>query len=306
MGWAELNHRMAARRLLTYADVDACGIPRSTFDDRTRREGWPDRPYPGVMPVPGTVLDPVDRIHAAVLSVRGQVWVGGMAALHLHGLLETPPTQTLLWVPAAQRGRTSRTRRVRRSSLLGDTACWTVAGIPVVSPAWALHDVAGETTLDRLRSLAIDARFAGLVDDHELAEVIARDRRFAGRARYARVADDLRSDGSDSGFEFRTRDRLAAVGLAPDEGQERLATPGRPRDIDLPYARYRVGIECLGLRYHGRADLDRDAERTNDIAVLDEWLILHLTYRMQFGPAWTRFLARLRGALEARGFRSPA
>lgn len=302
MGWHELNQLIAGTRLLTYADVDACGIPRSTFDDRTRREGWPDRPYPGVIATPGPRLDRRERIRAATLSIRGPVWVGGLSALYLHGVVDAPPTRTLLWVPVGQRASSSRVRQVRRSTLLTAEDSEPVDGIPVVPAAWALHDVAGATTHERLRNLAIDARFKGVMSEEDPVQVLRRDGRFAGRASYQLVVEDLRSDGSDSGFEFTTRDRLTAEGLPPDDAQARLWTPGRPRDVDIAYADYKVGLECEGLRYHGRDEQDRDAERSNDIAVLDEWLLLHLTFRMQFGDAWGRVLARLRRALGARGY----
>lgn len=291
----------ASKRMLTYADVDAAGLARSTFDDRARSESWPARPYPGVIVPPGPPLSPRERIEAAVRSVSGEAWVGGYAALYLHGVVDQAPTQTLLWVPVSHRGASSRTRLVRRTSLLAAKDSIRVDGLPTVRAAWALRDVAGATTLDRLRNLAIDARFAGVLGAPDLDWVVGQDRRFGGRARLAEVAADLRDDGSDSGFEFRSRDRLTAEGLPPDPRQKRLWTPGRPRDVDLPYDDFGVGVECVGLHYHGRDQLDADAERDNDIAARGGYVILKLTYRMQYGPAWERFVGRLEQVLVCRG-----
>lgn len=301
MGWAQLQQVAATKRILTYADVDASGVPRSTFDDRARDEKWPSRPYPGVIVLPGPPLSPQERIEAAVRSVAGEVWVGGHAALFLHGVIEHPPTQTLLWVPTSHRGAASRTRLVRRTGLLTANDAIRIGGLPTLQAAWALRDVAGETSLGRLRNLAIDARFAGVLGGPDLDWVVARDRRFGGRSRLVQVADDLRGDGSDSGFEFRTFDRLSAEGLAPDRKQKRLWTPGRPRDVDIAYDRYGVGVNCEGLAYHGRDQLDADAERDNDIAALGGYVVLKLTWRMQFGSAWERFVDRLERVLVSRG-----
>ncbi|MBW3620476.1 MAG: hypothetical protein KY461_09540, partial [Actinobacteria bacterium] len=301
MGWAEFHQLTATRRVLTWADVDACGIARSTFDDRSRTEGWPARPYPGVIVPPGPPLTPRQRIEAAVRSVTGEVWVGGHAALFLHGVIDRPPTQTLLWVPVSHRGATSRTRLVRRTSLLTAEDSLRIDGFPTVQAAWALRDVAGETSLERLRNLAVDARFKQVLGPPDLDWVVRKDRRFAGRRCLAQVAEDLRDDGSDSGFEFRVFEELAAVGLAPDRKQKRLWTPGRPRDVDIAYDRYRVGVDCDGLAYHGRDQQDADAERDNDIAAHGGWVILKLTWRMQFGTKWTAFVDQLEHVLTARG-----
>lgn len=301
MGWAELQQLTATKRVLTYADVDACGLPRSTFDDRARNEKWPARPYPGVIVPPGPPLSPRERIEAAVHSVAGEAWVGGHAALFLHGVIGHPPTQTLLWVPVSHRGAPSRTRVVRRTKLLTAKDSLLVDGIPTLRAAWALRDVAGDANLERLRNLAIDARFAGVLGDRDLDWVVAKDRRFGGRSRLAQVAADLRDDDSDSGFEFRVCDRLTADGLPPDEKQKRLWTPGRPRDVDIAYSGYKVGVNCEGLAYHGRDQQDADAERDNDIAAHGGWVVLKLTYRMQYGARWQRFVDRLEGILVSRG-----
>lgn len=301
MGWAELQQVTATRRVLTYADVEAAGVARSTFDDRARNEHWPARPYPGVIVPPGPPLAPRERIQAAVLSIAGDAWVGGHAALFLHGVIDQPPTQTLLWVPVSHRGATSRTRLVRRTSLLTAKDTLLIDGLPTVQAAWALRDVAGETNLDRLRNLAIDARFKEVLGGPDLDWVVAKDRRFGGRSRLAQVADELRDDGSDSGFEFRIFDRLTVEGLAPDAKQKRLWTPGRPRDVDIAYDRYRVGVNCDGLAYHGRDQQDADAERDNDIAAHGGYVVLKLTWRMQFGAKWTAFVDQLERVLIARG-----
>lgn len=307
MGWDDLFELARRNRVVTYADAAACGISRSTLDDVARRQGWPPRPQPGVLLAPGGQIDEFVRITAAFRSLPEAVGVGGDTALFLHGLQSAAPTQTLVWVPDGHVGVERRTRKVRRTSLLTRKDCTEVAGIPTVLPAWAMRDVAGARSVPALRNLAIDARFRGLLAEGSLDEVLGRDRRFVGRRRYAEVADDLRADGSDSGFEFSVRDRLVSARRPPDAGQERLWTPGRPRSIDLPYRDPKVGVECLGWRYHSDRDqLDRDAERNNDIAAAGGWLILQLTWGMQWGEPWRRFLSRLDRALASRGWTPPA
>lgn len=307
MGWDDLFDRARRNRVITYADARECGISPSTLDDVARRQGWPPRPHPGVLLPPAAHVDELVRITAAFRSVRTAVAIGGDAALFLHGLLPAAPTQTLVWTPEGHVGVERRTRKVRRTSLLTADDIVEVAGVPTVLPAWAMRDVAGARTVAALRNLGIDARFRGLLTEESMDEVLRRDRRFTGRPRFAEVAGDLRGDGSDSGFEFSVRDRLVVAHRPPDAGQERIWTPGRPRDVDLPYRDRKVGIECLGWRYHSDRDqLDRDAERNNDIAAAGGWIILQLTWGMQWGTPWRRFLARLDRALISRGWTPPA
>lgn len=301
MGWAELHQRTGGQRFFTYADADACGVARSSVDGRARRERWPTRPHPGVIVSPGPPLSDHERIHAAVVSAGAGAVVGGRSALFLYGLIDRAPSRTQLWVPPPNRARPDAGRIIRRTTLLRPDDVVRVAGLPALRFPWVLRDLAGARSLERLRYLALDGRFTGLLPSGSLAAVIERDRRFRGRGNLAQLHEDLAGDGSDSGFEFTTRDRLDAAGIPPDIGQAQLWTPGRPRRIDLPYGDQKVGVECLGLAYHRtRAQLDADAERANDIASLGSWLILQMTWTMQFGAAWDRFLTRLRLALTSR------
>ncbi|MBW3657752.1 MAG: hypothetical protein KY457_03875 [Actinobacteria bacterium] len=60
-------------------------------------------------------------------------------------------------------------------------------------------------------------------------------------------------------------------------------------------------------RYHsGRAQLDRAAERNNDVVVAGRRLLLQLAWGMPWGAPWQRFLARLDHALTSRGRTPPA
>jgi hypothetical protein len=301
MGWSELHQCAAGRRFVTYAEAEACGVPRSTLDARAHREKWPPRPHPAVVVLPGPPLTQRETIQAAVASVGEHAVVGGQSALWLHGLLDRPPSRTELWVPPPYHARSDAGRIVRRTSLLTPDDTVDVQGIATLAFPWVMRDLAGRRSLERLRYLALDGRFAGLLPDGALDPVLERDHRFRGRAALAQVAADLLGDGSDSGFEFSMRDRLADRGLPPDEGQHELWTPGRPRSIDLPYLGPEVGVECVGLAYHrSRAQLESDAERANDIAAVGSWPILQCTWPMQFGRAFDRFVDRLQRAIASR------
>ena len=303
MGWNELFTVGARYGVVTYEDARRCGVSTSSLDTRAAREVWPARPYPGVIVLPGRQLDDRGRIYAALRSVRAAVAVGGAAALHLHGLLDAPPQQTDLWVPLRHRGVSTADRRIRRSKILRPSDLLLVDGLPTVRPAWAVRDVAGSHDLDQLRNFLIDGRFRRQIELDEVRDVLRRDTRAPGRAKLVRAVDELADDGSDSGFEFRTRGRVEDEGYRPDPGQLELWTPGGTRRLDLPFEKYKAGVECHGFRYHGdRARFDADAERWNDVATLDGWVILHLTWSMQYGAAWHRFLARLDAVLTSRGY----
>lgn len=255
-----------------------------------------DRPFRGVVVVPGTDNVSLTRARAALGALQCDAALTGWSAAHLYGLIEAAPTEVHLLL----RHGASVTRR--DGLRLTETSAFPSRlrrrhDLPVVPGGRMLADLASTTHVDALRSLAIDARFQAILGHNDLDEEVAGRRRFPGRARLRRLADDLRDDSSDSGFEFHARDRLGEDGLAPDPGQHVLRVRGRERRIDLPWSQHLVGVECLGLAAHsGRRAFDEDAERRNDFAEDSTWTILELTWTT-FHTQWPQFVERLRRLL---------
>lgn len=304
MGWHELlahgvtHGGVVGRRCCPRA----ADVAPTTFDARAARERWTCL-APGVYLLPGYPLNNVRRTVGTALAVGPHAAVTGLSALGLHGLLRSPPTAVELLVPSGhQRSTLPRVRtHWSQSEFLGSTT--SISGIAVADVARSLADRAATAELSHLRAIAFDAVSHDLLRPDQLHRELEDRQRFPGRSRYRQLLDDLRGDGSQSGFEFDTRDQLIVAGLPPDPDQAEVATRTATRRIDIPYRRWGVGIECLGYAYHGSAAaLQRDASRANAIAALDEWLILRLTWRM-LHEQWEPFLRDLRDSLRRRGAR---
>ena len=281
----------ASHGVVAATDVRRAALPESTFRDWRRREKMP-RPHHAVTILPGWPETPAQRLAAAAAAVGPAAAITGWAAAHLRGLRSVPPTTTDVLAPHGASHRPHDHVRIIETVVFADEPLEEIDGIPVVSAARMLADLARDAELATLVELAIDLRRSGQLGSGDLDRQLLARRRFPGRARLRGLADLLRDDDSDSGFELRTRDRLARRGTPPDPGQLEVIVAGRRRRIDLPYADARVGIECVGLAFHGRDAFDGDADRRNDFAVDGRWRLLELTWRT-FLLGWDDFCARL-------------
>jgi len=191
---------------------------------------------------------------------------------------------------------------------------WVLPGFAVTPAARATAaaaSVGGEVALTGLTALAyldlralrgvgFDAVSRRLLTAQDIQRELDLRGRFPGRRDLRTLVRDLTGDGSESGFEFDARDRLTARGLPPLPDQPELATGQVHRRLDIAYEGD-VGIDCHSLRHHASpTDLESDAVRDNEIASLDRWLLLRLTFRM-FHLRWAPFEAQLRQCLAARG-----
>lgn len=271
----------------------------STFHDWRQREEF-ERPHHGVTLLPGFPATAEQRLAAAVAGIGDRCAVTGWSAAYLYGLRASAPSTTDLLAPHGVSHRHHSGVRVVETTVFDDEEVGRVDGIPVVSGARMLADLARDAHLSTLTELAIDLRRKGRLGASDIEREIAKRRRFPGRGRLRALADQLREDDSDSGFEHRTRDRLTRRGTPPDNGQLEVVVAGRRRRIDLPYASAGVGVECIGLAFHGRDAFDRDADRRNDFAEDGRWRLLELTWTT-FLLDWERFCTRLDRLLGRRG-----
>ncbi len=266
---------------------------------RLLRRDEVERPFRGVGVLAGADDPALTRARAALEAVPREALVTGWSAAHLHGLVDAAPTTVHLLMPHGASVTRRPGLRLSETSALPEPVQHR-HGIPLVPVARMLADLAATTTHDALLDLAVDARFARCLGRGDLDREVATRRRFPGRRRLRELAELLRDDTSDSGFEHTARARLTELGMAPDPGQHVVRLAGRDRRIDLPYATHRVGIECLGLVAHsGRNAFDADADRRNDFAEDGSWLILELTWTT-FHRQWEPFVDRLRRVMAKR------
>lgn len=285
------DHALPRHGVVTGDDLRATDVPASSFHAWRRREQL-SRPHHDVTVLPGAPRTVDQRIAIAVAAIGPPCAVTGWAAAYLHGVHSTAPTTIDVLVPHGSSPRAHEHVRVVETSVFEHERIEEVRSIPVVRPDRWLADLSPNTDLDVLVAKAIDLRGSGRLGATDLDRQLGRRRRFTGRRRFRTLADQLREDGSDSGFERRTRDRLTARGTPPDEGQLEVVVSGRRRRIDLPFGHAHAGIECRGFAYHDRDAFDQDAERHNDFVEDGRWRLLELTWTM-FLLDWDSFCARL-------------
>lgn len=270
---------------------------------KAQREGWP-HPYRGVVLVPGAPWDHLTDLTAAQAAVPPMAPARAQSAAWLFGLVSRPPARPQLLLPHAHQTRVP-VGLVRRSRHLSPDDTMRTSGVLTLTPAFWLISFASDVDGDRLLSHAIDARQRRLVDLTDVEARLETMPRIAGRRNLLRVLRRLRHDGSDSTFESRVRERLLEAGLAPSSAPAPVTiADGRTLHLDIVFPAARVAIECIGLIAHGsRQQLNRDARRENALALLDEWLVLKLTWD-RYQHDWDGFLRELWAALELRdGYR---
>ncbi len=301
MGWAELYEVARTRHHGAFAVRDAplVGLTADAVAARARRDPF-ERPYPGIIVVPGYPSDHRTQLAAVQLYAGESATASGLSAAWLYGLVQHPPARPHLLLPHARRAQPARTI-IRRSRCVGADDRTTIEGLSVLRLPFLLLALAPHASPDTLCGLAFDARQRGLLQIDELGARLATVGALPGRARVERVLAELARDGSDSVFEARVRDRLRAAGLKPSSAPLPVSLPdGRTVHHDIAFPAERVAIECLGfIAHHSRRQLDRDAARDNRIALSGEWLVLKLTWD-RFRRDWDGFLGDVRSALAAR------
>ncbi|MGI8575461.1 MAG: type IV toxin-antitoxin system AbiEi family antitoxin [Egibacteraceae bacterium] len=267
---------------------------------RAEREAW-RHPYPGVVCVPGSSWNHKTQLAAVQQHLGPRAAAGGQSAAWLYGLVPRAPSRPHLLLPHAQRVKTDGIF-VRRSRHVEDQDRIALDGLSVLTPTFWSISMAATTDGESLRASIIDLRQRRRL---VLARVWSRLETLPhvpGRRRLLRILTQLDADGSDSVFEFQVRRRLEDIGVYPAAAPWRVVVAGgRAVHLDIAFVRERVAIECIGFIAHSsRSQLNSDARRENALAMMNEWLILKLTWD-RFLHDWEGFVRELRAALAARG-----
>lgn len=301
MGWAEL-YAVAREQHGVFATRNApsVGLTSAAVRARAARDGLL-RPYAGTIVVPGTTVDHRTWLAAAQLHLGPEAAAADVSGAWLHGLAQRPPTFPQLLLPHARRTSAPRLA-VHRSRFVTDEDRMRVDGISVLRLPFLLLAMAPRAGVDALLGFAIDGLQRNLFQTAELADRLGAVGAMPGRQRVELVLAHLLRDRSDSRFESLVRDALRAAGLRPTTGPHRVIAPdGRAVHLDIAFPAHRVAVECQGFGAHrSRAQLERDTLRDNTIALLDDWIVLRLTWTM-WRSAWDAFLARLVALLAGRG-----
>lgn len=268
--------------LIERGQAEKCGVSLRALNQRADREGW-ERPHLGVLALPGSIDSPERRILAAVLAVQDEAWATRWTAAYLWGLTDRLRVPVTVVVPHTHRKARLDGVHTLRSRHLAPEDVTIRAGIPCVTSARLLTDLAPVEPLGTIRALAIDARQKRLLDLEAMAELCAR---FDGSAvhRHLRVVSrELLSQAErvDSELERRTRALLRRAGLPmPYPEPFPVQIDGRViARVDIAWPAWKVGVECDGFRYHSqRADLDRDSRRQNRLLGWG-WRLVRVTWQ---------------------------
>ena len=282
----------------------AAGIPRSTFDDRVRREAWA-RPFPAVAVPPSVAVDMKVRARAAALWLGDDAVVTGWSALHLRGVVDEPPVRVHLVVSPGRRRPGRHDVHVIRSRTLLPTDHEPLGGISVARAPRAMLDAAGGLGRERLRGWLIDGRQRGLL---VVGEVLARAMltpSAAGRGRLLAACRDVDASGADSALAAEVEVRLRAAGFELDVPPRTVPVPGRVLHPDLTVRGLPVAIEVDGFGSHAsQRGLDLDQRKHNAYA-LAGWTVLRIGWA-RLTRDWVGFLAELRAAVARAAGTEPA
>lgn len=280
------------------------GVPRTTFADHVRREGW-ERPFPGVAVLPGARLDHRVRARAAALAVGAGAVVTGPSALHLHGIVDEPPVRVDLVVGATRRARELDKVRIARSRTLREDDHAEHDGVRVAGPPRAVLDAARRAGTSQLRGWLTDGRQRRLLDVAEVAGRAARAVSARGRGRVLAACAEVGASGADSILVAEVERRLLAEGFHIDVPPRAVEVVGRTLHPDLTLCGLPVGIEVDGFGTHSsRAALDIDQRKHNAYALVG-WVMLRVGWT-RMSQDWDGFVSELRAAVRVASTRAAA
>jgi len=299
-----VDHVAAAQEgILTAAQLDAIGIPRSTLKGRIRTGGPWRRVLPGIYLVMPGVLTTAQRDRAALLFAGPEAILTGASALRRHGIRYRPDEETIHVLISHARQRKSagfvsieRTQRLPSPVLIDSFA--------VAPVARALVDAARRVTARQTtRAFALEAIQRGLTNA-ELLDAELKHAQRRGTALIREVAAEARS-GVRSAPEAEVRAAVLQSGLPTPLWNPGLFLPSGAflAQPDGLIEASMVAIEVDSREHHSQDDgwehtLERDTDLSNEGLI-----VVHvIPRRFRRNPSET--LNRLRRAHE-RGLARP-
>jgi very-short-patch-repair endonuclease len=265
----------------TWAQARACGFGKATVSRRVRGGQW-DKPHPGVYVLASASRTRALRFWTAVLAVGNGAVLSHESAASEHGARGLPTAPVTLTAAHGSHHRLNGlfvhqiddvVRRHRTS----------VDGLPVVTAARAVIDLASRLDLARLGDVADDLVQARATSWPAIAAVFSDVVRPGkpGMATLAALLADRCGEAvpAQSQLERALFTALAAGGLPAPARQARLPGRGQIRGlVDGAYLDAKIVIEADGRTYHSRlADMRRDRQRDGQV-VMAGWVPLRFVY----------------------------
>jgi very-short-patch-repair endonuclease len=205
---------------------------------------------------------------SALLAVGDDAALSHFSAAILWGLLAPGSGDGQIHVVAPRERRVSPAGvAVHRSRMLERRDVWTREGLPVVSPARALLDIA-PVAGDRQLELAVDR---GLVDrvlkPAHVADILSRAGGHRGRARLAAVLE--RQTAGTTMTRSEAEERLLELIRSARLSQPVVNAKVGGYEVDFFWPHERFALEVDGYRYHSaRSVFERDRRKDNDLRKL--------------------------------------
>lgn len=265
MGYREIHEQAGRTGFTTTGQVRAAGVTDDAWWRHARGLGW--TPYHRGLWVPaGVALGYRQRVDAALTVVGGDVLVTGASALHLLGVIDQPPGNVELLLPAGRHVVLRSGVCIHRSTAFERVRYHQKGGFQIAAVPRALADHAAHGTLNGLcQHIATALRKRSCTLGLVGAELTMR-KRFPGR-RNLRLAHGLLSgEITHSGGERLARRLLRDAGHHPHPRPLVVEIAGRPAaEIDIPFADLLYGVEVDGP-HHLLADVAA-ADRARDRAL---------------------------------------
>jgi hypothetical protein len=236
--------------VVTRAQLLAAGLTVDEIRERLK-SGALLREYPGVYRVGHRAPSVEARYLAAVCACGANALLSGRAAGHLLGLLTTPPYMPEVTAPTERLVTGITTHRSRRRL---DGIVWR--GVPVVTPARTLIDLASVLAIDELARACHEAGIRFGTAPGEVEAMIGRQRGTGDLRRVLRGDVHVSLSKLERGF----------LALMQREGLPLPVTnrPAGGRYVDCRWVEKRLTVELDGYRYHSSRyawELDRRRER---------------------------------------------
>jgi hypothetical protein len=272
------------RALITRVQALQAGLTQAQITSLLRRGVWFEI-RPGVYAVAGAPASWEQMVLATVLATApesyashrtgGRLW--NIRYVELPGFIEVVKAIELKTRMSGVVG--------RRSKELFDADLTTRGGIPCVTAARALVDVAGTMTRTQLGKALDDLLRRKLCTLDDVRRCVGRLHAGPGRplrGMHRALAERWSGyDPGESDLETRAVRAIAAAGLPLPRQQHRMILGGKRVRIDLAYPELKIAIEVDSWEYHGqvRSQFDCDHIRRDDLVLL-QWAAFTFTSAM--------------------------
>jgi hypothetical protein len=285
-----VEQRLAVRAarhhgVVSRSEAVAAGVTRTELEHRIKI-GYLIRMHRGIYRLGHEAPSALASYAAATMAGGVGCGLSGLAAAHLLGLMETRPEEIEVTCPASRDVPGLVTHRARDTRL----RLMHVRGIPVVTPAWALLDIAGRLDEVQIGRACHQAWVRYRLQPRSVAELLDHRGAVKGGRELMRI---LRGDDPL----LLSKLESAYVSLLQDERRQLPATNTHQREgyVDCRWPGLKLVVELDSYRFHGsRQAWERDRERDRAARARGEELIRYTAYDVFDKPGVVRAEARAR------------